>query len=224
MHDMSYNMASPEQRGVDISVSKPRDAAAADARIYLKLKPDAPLVEFAVYSSKDGSVARYIGGTPMHKANASPTGRSTRTFLVFDPQTRKVEFLKDTWRIDLPVMEKEGATYEALHNAQVSHIAPFVCGDDIPGHRTRTQDFVSNSGAQRTQRTLRPHQHYRMVLGVVAHGIMSFRSSSELANAMGDALQGKWSFCISGNIAHPEGHEYSSQGGLRERRNFASGH
>ena len=86
----------------------------------------------------------------------------------------------------------------------------------IPGHRTLTQDFVSNSGAQRTQRTLRPHQHYRMVLGVVARDLMSFRSSWELVNAMGDALQGKWSFCIFlvtslilrvMNIAHKEAYE-----------------
>ena len=179
-----YNHSTPEDRGVDISVSEPLADEATLARQHLKLDSWAPLVKFAVYYEDDEGISY-------------PTGRATRTFIVFDLLTEEVVFLKDTWRIDLPDMAKEGEIYTALHKAKVSHIPPFVRGEDIPHQRTLVQDFVSASWARPITRPLRPHQHYRFVLRVVGRDLMSFDSSWELVNAMKDALQGALCFDMS---------------------------
>jgi hypothetical protein len=208
-----YNHSTPEDRGVDISVSEPLADEATLARQHLKLDSWVPLVKFAVYHEDDEGISYYIGSKPTFKGNASPTGRATRTFIVFDLLTEEVVFLKDTWRIDLPDMAKEGEIYTALHKAKVSHIPPFVRGEDIPHQRTLAQDFVSASWARPIARPLRPHQHYRFVLGVVGRDLMSFDSSWELVNAMKDALQGALcSTCPDHNLTLLPFR--SSQGGL----------
>jgi hypothetical protein len=98
--------------------------------------------------------------------------------------------LKDTWRIDLPDVVKEGEIYDILHDAKVSFIEPFVCGGDVDEHQTHTQDFVSKPWAKNIMKSLRPHQHYRMVLGVVGRDLTSFESSWEIVGTIRDALQG----------------------------------
>jgi hypothetical protein len=185
-----YDLASPAERGVDDSVSTPSDLEAAAAKAVLGTGSE-HLVKFAVNNSQDNSVAYYIGSEPSFKANASLTGRSTRTFIVYDVLTAQRVVMKDTWRIDLRGMEKEGAIYECLHKAGVSNIAPFERGEDIRDHHTRTHDFVSQPWARPIPRDLRPHQQYRLVLGVVGLDLTSFKSSRQLVNAMADALQGE---------------------------------
>jgi hypothetical protein len=186
-----YDRTSPGDRGIDLSVSKPSEAEATLARQYLKCSLQASLVKLAVLNDNDGDMSYYIGSKPSFKGNASPTGRATRTFIVFDLQAQRVIFLKDTWRIDLPDVVKEGEIYNILHEAKVSFIAPLLCGGDIIEHRTRTQDFWSKPWA-------RPHQHYRVVLGVVGRDLTSFDSSWEMVSAIRDALQGT----LINNINH----------------------
>jgi hypothetical protein len=186
-----YDRSTPAQRGVDMSVSTPTNLEAKEARERLNLDAKGRLLKFAVYSSEDDSVAYYIGNKPCFNGNASPTGRATRTFTVYDVQTKQCVFLKDTWRIDLPGLEKEGSIYECLHDAGVCNIAPFVRGEDIPHHHTRTHEFVSKSWARPIPSDLRPHQHYQLVLGVIGIDLKKFKSSWELVNAMSDALQGE---------------------------------
>jgi hypothetical protein len=53
---------------------------------------------------------------------------------VFDPETRKIVFLKDTWRIDLPERVQEGCIYKELSDAGVPNIAPFIMGADLLNH------------------------------------------------------------------------------------------
>ena len=175
---------------MDLSISKPSEAEGKLARQYLKCSLQASLLKFAVYNDKDGKISYYIGSKPSCKSNAFPTGRATRTSIVFDPQTKRVIFLKDTWRIDLPDVVKEGDIYNVLHEAKVPFIAPFLCGGDIIDHRTRTQDFLSEPWTPPIQKSLRPHQRYRLVLGVVGRDLTSFDSSWEMVGAIRDALQG----------------------------------
>jgi hypothetical protein len=87
------------------------------ARSALGLDELAPLVKFAVYSSKDDSVAYYIGSKPSFKGNASPTGRSTRTFIVYGVLTTERMFMEDTWRIDLPGMEESELIQDSMNTA-----------------------------------------------------------------------------------------------------------
>jgi len=194
-----YDRTPPDDRGMELSISKPSDTEVTLARQYLRCSLQALLLKFAVYNDMDGKTSYYIGSKPSFKGNASPTGRATRTFIVFDQQTRRVVFLKDTWRIDLPDVVKEGEIYKILHEAKVPFIAPFLCGGDIFQHRTRTQDFSSERWARPIKNSLRPHQHYRLVLGVVGRDFTSFDSSWEMVGAIRDALQGTLMNNVGGN-------------------------
>jgi hypothetical protein len=136
---------------------------------------------------KDGEISYSIGGKPTFKTNASPTGWATHTFLVYDLENKRIVFLKDTCRIDMANVVKEGEIYESLHN--VSHIVPFLRSGDIPLHQTHMQDFFSKPWARPIKRPLWPH-HYRVVLGVVSHDIMSFDSMWEMVHTMRNAVQG----------------------------------
>jgi hypothetical protein len=185
-----YDQASPTARGMDLSVSVPSETEAELARQSLKCAVEQSLAKFAVHHDEDGKISYYIGGRPTFKANASPTGRATRTFLVYDLENKRVVFLKDTWRIDMANVVKEGEIYESLHNAHVSHIAPLLCAGDVPLHRTRTQDLSTKPWTGPIERSLRPHHHYRLVLGVVGRDLTSFDSTWEMVNSIRDAVQG----------------------------------
>ena len=185
-----YDLSSPAERGLDTSVSIPTESEASAAIKELGLKEGASLLKFAVPSGQDGSIAYYIGSKSSFNGNGAPTG-ATRTFVVYDVQNKNLAYLKDTWRIDLPGLEMEGAIYECLHKAGVSNIAPLVCGNDIPDQHTRTEEFVSEPWARTIRNDLRAHQHYRLVLGVIGRDLKKFESSWELVNAMADALQGE---------------------------------
>jgi hypothetical protein len=196
-----YSIAAPKERGVDDSVSleplEPDEVALA--RQVLR-DSDASLLKFHVHEGD--SVKYFIGSARPFKSCASPTGRATRMFEVVDLESGTLMCLKDTWRINHSGIDKEGDIYRSLQAAEVSHIPDFVCGDDIPGQRTRTQDFTSDAypWARHLPRRLRHHQHYRFVLRKVATELTKFSTSLELVTAMGDALQGQ-SFCYEKTAA-----------------------
>ena len=185
-----YNDASPLERGVDDTVSTPSEELAEIARKELGLPSSQRMIQFNLPASADISAAQYIGAEPVYKPNSSPTGRATCAFIVYDVQRAKLVFLKDTWRIDLPSIEKEGDIYRHLHQCGVSHIAPLVRAEDITHQRTLTQDYADESGKQPFERKFRPHQHYLLILDVVAQKLFTFRSAWELVIVMRDALIG----------------------------------
>ena len=152
-----YDVAAPKERGVDDSVSFEPLEPSEVARARKALDPtlaDASLLKFRVHEG-DG-VKYFIGSTRPRKSCASPTGRATRIFDVFDLESGTVMCLKDTWRINHPGIDKEGDIYRSLQKAEVSYIPDFVCGDDIPEQRTRTQDFVFSLGPRPPRRTSTP--------------------------------------------------------------------
>jgi hypothetical protein len=185
-----YDASAPKERGMDDSVSfEPLELSeAARARQALNLASDASLLKFRVHEGD--SVKYFIGNTRAFKGCASPMGRATRMFAVLDLEPDTVMCLKDTWRINHPGIDKEGDIYKSLQ-AEVSYIPDFICGDDIPGQRTCSQDFVSCTWARVQPKQLRHHQHDRFVLCEVARELTSFETSLELVTTMGDALQGQ---------------------------------
>ncbi|KAF9471980.1 hypothetical protein BDN70DRAFT_938537 [Pholiota conissans] len=97
-------------------------------------------------------------------------------------------FMKNTWRLALLGIDKEGKFYRELHNAGVKNIAPFECAGDL-GHETRAQTYTVAKWANwARKRALRRHIHYRLVLGVVGRDLTSYRSTKELVTAMRDAM------------------------------------
>ena len=135
---------------------------------------------------------KFVVNTPVYMGTASPTGRSTRTFLALHLQTGNVVFLKDTWRVLSQGLIPEHEIYDKLKAANVSNVASVLTYQDIDGHVTKTSNFeqapwLKSSGTQR----FRKFQHYRLVLHQVARPIESFPNTKVLAQVILDALEGK---------------------------------
>jgi hypothetical protein len=185
-----YNDSSHEQRGVDTSVTEASGGGIAAAAKALGVDPKTPLLRFSIHNSVTAEDHFYIGKKPTLDGRTSPTGRHTRAFVAFDLQTKKTVVVKDTWRVDQPHLQREGDVYKTLAAANVPHIAPCVLAADLRGHRTRTREFVDAEWRQGERPHLRPHQHYRMALGVIGRPLTTFKSSRELVTVLRDALQG----------------------------------
>lgn len=158
-----YDQSTPEQRGHDQSVcvpkTKDRETAftaltpirgeGEEESAFNKRKADIvkeKLVEYLVNDTVTGAVKRFIGPPPK-KQIMSLQGRSTRGCPVYDVESGKVCYLKDTWRVDSPELMKEGDTYTVLHQNKVSRIAGVVAhGDLVPTaiSGSRADTSVSN--------------------------------------------------------------------------------
>ncbi|KZT27183.1 hypothetical protein NEOLEDRAFT_1240477 [Neolentinus lepideus HHB14362 ss-1] len=60
----------------------------------------------------------FLVGRPHFKASRLD-GRGTRGYIAMDPETKKLHYLKDCWRVTLPGIQKEGDVLRALHDAKV---------------------------------------------------------------------------------------------------------
>lgn len=162
----------------------------------------------------------YIVGTPVSKAPGL-VGRCTRGYAAYDIEEKKVVWLKDAWRVDLPGMEREGDTLQDLQKAGVDHVPCFVCHEDIRGQSTLAYDvyieqqrssrdsaMTSTStlqaehadNAESTQMRhpatlfLKRHKHYRLVSEDVCLPLDDFATAKELLEIIRD--------CVKGN-SHP---------------------
>lgn len=134
----AYNQASPKERGVDTSVRRITtvrelshdtnnahddvveitEQRAAIVRQRLDLSSDDPLFAFSVSTGSES--VDFWGSEPSFTSPGPPAGRSTRGFVVYDPRTDKLAWLKDTWRI--AGMETESSIYKSLNEAHVPHV------------------------------------------------------------------------------------------------------
>jgi len=89
-------------------------------------------------------------------------------------------FVKDTWRVDLPDIEREGETYELMVKAQVRNIASCSAAGDIGDHHTVMHLYANKPWACKREKDLIPHQHYHLVLDVVGDDLPKFPSSQEM--------------------------------------------
>lgn len=189
-----YGLVGLKARGHDESVEKPSAADADRAREVLGLGLDVCLVKLAVCDDhagkRDSSTAYYVAPSDEIMKGPSVTGRCTRTFIALELHTGRKVFLKDTWRVDHPMMSKEGDIYRELHTAKVSNIAPLVRAGDVQDHKTLTDKFTARTWVRRPFKPLRPHRHYRLVLGIVGSHLTEFNSSWQVVNVLADALQG----------------------------------
>ncbi|KAF8072153.1 hypothetical protein FPV67DRAFT_1748840 [Lyophyllum atratum] len=70
----------------------------------------------------------------------SLTGQCTRAYPVYESDTGRLYFMKDSWRAE--EHGKESAILRTLQKAGVQHISGLVCGDDIPHQTTVTNLHV----------------------------------------------------------------------------------
>ena len=61
----------------------------------------------------------------------SPTGRATEGYESFDLLTKKLVFLKDSWRYVADGVHREGETYEILAQVQVPNIPHVLYSGDV---------------------------------------------------------------------------------------------
>lgn len=188
-----YNRLSRQQRGLDPTVTRASGPAVEAARKELKLDKDELVMEIvAVNGDGDGRQLKYLVGHPAVSVDSSPTGRSTKGFVAYEPTSKKVVYLKNTWRLDVDGIQKEGEVYQVLESHHIPHIAHCELSGDVLDHATRTQEFVSRPWACTTRKPkqLVRHRHYRLVLNVVGLSLYRFHSTRELVVAVGDAFEG----------------------------------
>ncbi|KAH7886496.1 hypothetical protein F5I97DRAFT_1926749 [Phlebopus sp. FC_14] len=182
-----FSHLSPDHRGIDRFIDpEPSLAPEEKERILeaLQLKEGTPLFEFKV---PNGEETRSFFGPRPPCPPFSLIGRSTRALPVYDLLEKQCVYLKDTWRINVNDIKPEGEVYEALHKANVPHIAPLVCAGDLE-YETVTQELVwADWSCVREEIT--GHIHYRIVLGVVGRSLSTFESTKELTQAVLDALR-----------------------------------
>ena len=101
-------------------------------------------------------------------------------------------FIKDTWRVDLPGIEREGETYRLMEEAQVKNIAPCSASGDVENQHTLMHLYKHELWACKAKKLLVLHCHYRLVLDIIGESLTEFSSSSEMLRCVVDGLEGKW--------------------------------
>ena len=162
------------------------------ARNALDLKFDSSIFLIQVRASDNSSTANgpdfcyYIGGRP--PCPYSLIGWSTWAWRVFNLVTKRVVFLKDTWRINTDDIDPEGETYCKLHNHDVPNIAMVKASGDV-GHRTVTQSLTHKPWSK-VKETITGHIHYRLVLKEVGNWLDKFHCTRELVTTVHDSIRG----------------------------------
>jgi Fungal protein kinase len=157
-----YNSFGSDKRGYDMTVSYPtheESHIAANCLSYFASSPSvnlaspisSPLVKFKV-SMEGKPDAFYVGGRPVFQAR-SLSGRATRCFIVYDLVKARVVYLKDTWRVDAPGVQREADIYQILHEHNTPHIAPLERAGDVSNNSTVTQDMREKVWACKTFQT-----------------------------------------------------------------------
>ncbi|KAG5646857.1 hypothetical protein H0H81_008090, partial [Sphagnurus paluster] len=70
----------------------------------------------------------------------SLAGRCTRAYPVYEQATKRLFFLKDSWRAE--GLNPESHIIELLNECAVPHVPCFVCGGDLPDGATITDIYV----------------------------------------------------------------------------------
>jgi len=154
-----------------------------------------------------GKRASYIVGRSSVSAK-SPTGRSTRGFVAMDTKTKKLAFLKDSWRLSIDGVKSEGHWYKKLKGG--TNIAAFSHGSDVgrakKGGRVHPQRTITQNYSKRFSdiQKMMGYVHYRTIQSEFYIPLKMFRDSKNLTQIMYDAVLGK---CLLSAVqcfaAHP---------------------
>ncbi|ETW82599.1 hypothetical protein HETIRDRAFT_416722 [Heterobasidion irregulare TC 32-1] len=202
-----YNYLSDEQRGHDITVSRPtveeiemtKVELDKRAKILARLRgedevnppkryaSDDTFRKFLVVNKKDQS-EHFLVASQAQYLGRSPTGRATGGYEAFDLSTKKLVFLKDSWRYVADGVHREGETYEILAQAQVPHIPHVLYSGDVRNQATRTHEFAHiRKGSE--VKEIEKHRHYRIVLKEIGRPLSDFNSTFELCSVIMHAIE-----------------------------------
>ena len=144
----------------------------------------------------------------------TPLGRATRGYIALelpkksggtkdestsDPNKEPQLFLKDTWRVNHPLLKAETHMYRLLESYGVPHVPRVICGGDVRDADGNTQDTICRQWAKKVQQRLgaivfaelRDHRHHRIVQRL-AYMIESAKNSKEMTKVFCDILKGKY--------------------------------
>lgn len=140
----------------------------------------------------------YIVGRPVSVLKA-PTGRASRGFVAMAVDTKRLVFLKDSWRPDIKGILPESHWYDRLRKEKsggMKFIGAYSRGSDV----FATKEFIKcTDHRQRTLTHLFGHQQTESMIGYIHHRVIEselylplkmFRNSKHLTEIMGDTING----------------------------------
>ena len=102
-------------------------------------------------------------------------------------------YLKDTWRVDDPGLEKEGAVLLALNQKEVQYVPTLLLHGDLGQDALSYNNWnICHPDEDARDYPLKAHQHYRFVVAEVGKPLSEFRNGRELVMAILCCVIGKF--------------------------------
>jgi hypothetical protein len=198
-----YGSLDPRSRGVDTSITilKDDDPRVKVAKDGIGFKPDQGLHPY-FYEFWLGPGHTVVGYSPK-PSTSSLFGRASQPFIIWDPANQKKQFLKDTWRIDLPDMVVEGEIYKTLKSKEVPNIASVIWHGDIGEQQTLTSKLQDNFNNTYSMRPLIPHKHYRLMLDKVGQPCTEYNNQYHFFTVIHQAMKGEYNLLPTFHHQHP---------------------
>ena len=140
-------------------------------------------------------------GRPKH-ARSSLFGRCTRGYIVYDPNKREANFMKDSWRVDHEGVHPEHEVYERLRKHSVTNVPTCLGGGDVRKHSEDTlqRTYVPRDGELDSELArseinspLRlPRVHYRLFIKEVLRPLTDFETWRSLLWIFDDGMCGEY--------------------------------
>lgn len=89
-----------------------------------------PTSKMSVVDEKTGTETHYIVRRPFSEV-LSPCGRSTRGYLAYSLELKRVMFVKDTWRTEDEGVPSEAEAYKTLLELGVPHLPNVIASGDV---------------------------------------------------------------------------------------------
>ena len=206
-HDPTVKRASPQEAKylADATTQFIKDSLPRDVSFLLpEEEPDYPYPVFKIRLQTDGGSRSLIVKKPFSDVD-SPCGRATRAYAAYDLKTRRLVFLKDSWRTEDADYGSEAEIYEDLNNHEVPFLPTVIAAGDVitknTGERQVTFTQVWSHDATKPDWRLpcdglRTLVHHRVVQEL-AYPLTSARSSKEAVQAVRDVLEGLYPARIS---------------------------
>jgi hypothetical protein len=194
-----FDHAPPNIQGQDTTVrlansEDTKDAVKAVKELEELEKSQTPLLAVSVPNPATGEPLRYIIASPLASPWV-PVGCWTRTSIGYDIQRKTSIFMKDSWRLVIEGVPKEGDIYSKFKANAVPNVPHCLNSGDIGDntyHSMRTDHFVNANWAPNYAYDLTPHRHYRLILDDIGQPLDSFKCSRDMVHAVCATLIGKF--------------------------------
>jgi len=194
-----FDHSPPDVRGQDTTVrlansEDTKDAVNAVEELKELKKAQVPLLVVSVPNPTTREPSQYVIAAPFASPWV-PVGRWTRTSIGYDIQRKMSIFMKDSWRLDLPGVPKEGDVYSNFKVYGVPNVPRCSNSGDIGDdtyHATRTNRIVNENWISPYKYNFTEHRHYRLILDDVGLPLDRFNCSREMVRAVRAALVGKF--------------------------------